>query len=445
MGLRGGKDSPPLKAGVEDAVRRSIQRMEDLTPAETGSYVSGPGTAAAVREDGSIGYGASVVACEEWLRQLQRVESASEPSATPFRFGLMQKGILSNAAPLAAFASRRCRGATLVMHQLSSSPPPTCPPPINQLQPEWFSSTPPELAALNKRVIEEAEKTPTMMELGVPAYRTLRHAAFKHGDPARCVDVSLAGLDGSPDVAARLFFPSAAAEAAPRGALLHLHGGGFVIGSAMGQNDERLLRHAEALQPEDKTTDTHQACGLTVVSVDYRLSPEHTHPAALDDCHAAALWLDSPEGRAAARIGPEAPLLMGGPPAELTPAAWGEKRLVETANELRWLRSQFRSQYLGTGFDAATARLRDPDVSPLHADLGGMPPALLSPIPLLSVGTEDALLEDSLFMLASGNRAELRVYPGAAHGMGHFGPHQHTEQGEGALRALEAWYAAHLP
>ena len=40
---------------------------------------------------------------------------------------------------------------------------------------------------------------------------------------------------------------------------------------------------------------------------------------------------------------------------------------------------------------------------------------------------------------------ELRVYPGAAHGMGHFGPHQHTEQGEGALRALEAWYAAHLP
>jgi len=60
MGLRGGKDSPPLK--VEDAVRRSIQRMEDLTPAETGSYVSGPGTAVAVREDGSIGYGASVVA-----------------------------------------------------------------------------------------------------------------------------------------------------------------------------------------------------------------------------------------------------------------------------------------------------------------------------------------------------------------------------------------------
>ena len=56
-----------------------------------------------------------------------------------------------------------------------------------------------------------------------------------------------------------------------------------------------------------------------------------------------------------------------------------------------------------------------------------------------------ALLSCSWRRLASGNRAELRVYPGAAHGMGHFGPHQHTEQGEGALRALEAWYAAHLP
>jgi acetyl esterase len=57
--------------------------------------------------------------------------------------------------------------------------------------------------------------------------------------------------------------------------------------------------------------------------------------------------------------------------------------------------------------------LRDPDISPLYADLKGLPPALFS------VGTSDALLDDSLFMyaryIAAGNRAELAIYPGGAH------------------------------
>ena len=69
----------------------------------------------------------------------------------------------------------------------------------------------------------------------------------------------------------------------------------------------------------------------------------------------------------------------------------------------------FRNCFLPPGTD-----MSDPDVSPLYADLRGMPAALFT------VGTRDVLLDNSLFMaprwLAAGNVAELAVYPGACHG-----------------------------
>ena len=67
---------------------------------------------------------------------------------------------------------------------------------------------------------------------------------------------------------------------------------------------------------------------------------------------------------------------------------------------------------------APSDRLEDPDVSPIFADLAGLPPALFT------VGTEDPLFDDTQMMFdrwrAAGNQAELAVYPGGAHGFDAF-------------------------
>ena len=74
----------------------------------------------------------------------------------------------------------------------------------------------------------------------------------------------------------RLYRPRARASGA---ALLWLHGGGFVLGRPRA-DDARCGVWSREL-------------GLTVVSVDYRLAPEHPFPAALDDAHAAWTWMQA--------------------------------------------------------------------------------------------------------------------------------------------------------
>ncbi len=208
----------------------------------------------------------------------------------------------------------------------------------------------------------------------------------------------------------------------PRGVYLHIHGGGWVLGGADMQ-DPMLERIADN-------------AGLAVVGVEYRLAPEHPYPAGPDDCESAAVWLarsakaefgtdrltvggESAGGHLAAvtllRLRDRhgftgfrgANLVYGAYDLAMTPSQrrFGNTRLVLRTIDI----VQFTNAFLPTVADR-----RDPDVSPLYANLGGMPPALFT------VGTADPLLDDSLFMharwLAAGNDAELAVYPGGAHG-----------------------------
>ncbi|MBO0864101.1 MAG: alpha/beta hydrolase fold domain-containing protein, partial [Mycobacterium sp.] len=63
----------------------------------------------------------------------------------------------------------------------------------------------------------------------------------------------------------------------PAAALLWIHGGGYILGSA--QQDDWLCRRFS------------RELGITVASVEYRLAPEHPYPAALEDCYSALTWL----------------------------------------------------------------------------------------------------------------------------------------------------------
>ena len=206
-----------------------------------------------------------------------------------------------------------------------------------------------------------------------------------------------------------------------KGVYLHVHGGGFVLMRAY-HFDELLVA-------------TANNCRVAVVSVDYRLAPEHPHPAAADDCETAALWLaenaEKEFGTRKLAIGGEsaganlaavtlnrmsdkhgftgfsgANLVFGCFDLSMTPSHrnWGDRSLIISTATSEWFHGHYVPQ---------EERRRDPDVSPLYANLSGLPPALFT------AGTLDPLLDDSLFMharwLAAGNRSELAVYPGGAH------------------------------
>ncbi len=90
-------------------------------------------------------------------------------------------------------------------------------------------------------------------------------------------DRMIPGPEGAPDVKVRVYDPLGRAASAP--CLVYFHGGGFIAGD-LDTEDVRCVRMAKD-------------AGCVVVSVEYRLAPQHPFPAAVDDCYAALLWTAS--------------------------------------------------------------------------------------------------------------------------------------------------------
>ncbi len=217
---------------------------------------------------------------------------------------------------------------------------------------------------------------------------------------------------------ARAYRPGAACE--PLGAIVWCHGGGWVIGDIEGF--EHVCR---ALA---------NAAGHIVVSVDYRLAPEHPFPAALDDALAAVAWA---LGHGAQQLGYDADrVVVGGDSAGGNLAAVAARHhrdrlagqlLVYPVVDAGMTSASYRDA-AGADIGGLTpdsmercfraylqgGDITDPDVSPLRGELTGLPPALVA------VAEHDVLRDDGLAyaaaLAAAGVAVELLCFDDMVHG-----------------------------
>ena len=211
----------------------------------------------------------------------------------------------------------------------------------------------------------------------------------------------------------RLFRAAGGLEPTP--ALLWIHGGGYVFGTA--RDDDRLCRRLS------------RRLGITVASVDYRLAPEHPYPAPLQDCYSALTWLaglPSVDPRAVAIGGASAGgglaaalALLARDRGEITPVfqlltyPMLDDRSSTTVEKPHYRLWSTRSNHFGW-----TAYLGDADpnvaVPGRRDDLSGLAPAWIG------VGTHDLFHDEDLAyaerLRQAGVPCEVEVIPGVFHG-----------------------------
>lgn len=238
-------------------------------------------------------------------------------------------------------------------------------------------------------------------------------------DPATHADVRIdtvrvPGGDAGAGVRCLLFRPAAARGG---GAMLHIHGGGFVMGSP----EMDVPRNIELVR----------ATGCTILSVDYRLAPEHPHPAGLEDCHAALTWLAAEAGAPMGVIGESAG---GGLAASLAlmarergpvplacqvlvypmlvPPEASVDAVTPDARTGRFIWSRASNAFAWSAFLGANAARES--IAGLATDLAGLPPAFIA------VGDLDLFVHDNLHyasrLLRAGVPVEAHLYAGAIHG-----------------------------
>ncbi|HEX4787549.1 MAG TPA: alpha/beta hydrolase [Actinospica sp.] len=253
-------------------------------------------------------------------------------------------------------------------------------------------------------------------------------------------------LDGDPEIPLLVCTPAGAPAARP--ALYYIHGGGFFC------NDHRTGL--------DQLLETAERFGATLISVGYRLAPEHPYPAQINDVHAGLLWAAGHSAELG--IDPARIVVMGisaggglGAALALTLRDKGGPRLLgqllmcpmlddrnDSASAVQmdgidfWNRS-----YNGFGWSSLLGDAKaGPDVpqygAPARAaDLAGLPPAFLD------VGSAECLRDEVLGyadrIWQAGGKAELHVWPGGIHAFDREVPEARISKA--AVAARDNWLA----
>lgn len=238
-------------------------------------------------------------------------------------------------------------------------------------------------------------------------------------------DRTVPGPEGAPDIMVRIYRPVGVTGTLP--GIYYIHGGGMILGDVAG---------------EDATASSLcEQVGAVVVSVEYRLAPEHPHPAPVEDCYAGLRWMAAH----AAELGYDPDRLAlyggsaggglvlgtvllardrGGPAIAFMMPIYpmiDDTHTTPSSHEITdvgiWDRAgniEAWAWYLGDGKP-------DQYAAPARAeDLSGLPPAYID------VGTVDLFRDEDIAfanrLMQAGVPCELKVNPGSYHASEVFAP-----------------------
>jgi acetyl esterase/lipase len=233
------------------------------------------------------------------------------------------------------------------------------------------------------------------------------------------------GPEGEPDISVRIYRPAGATGTLP--GIYYIHGGGMILGDVAGEDIAATMLCEQV--------------GAVVVSVEYRLAPEHPHPAPVEDCYAGLRWMTDNTadlGVDADRIAVYGASAGGG--LTIATALLARDRggpgirfmmpiypMIDDRNETAssqeitdigiWDRAgniEAWAWYLG-------GKPADEYAAPARAvDVSGLPPAFID------VGTVDLFRDEDIAfaqrLMAAGVPCELHVYPGSYHAAETFAP-----------------------